>query len=278
MVEALAHLAEHGGGGHAHVLEGEQRGVGGVHAELLELLLADHSRGVHRHEEQGEPVVAGLRVGLGDEHDHIGAVAVRDVGLGAVDDVVIAVSDGAGLDAGDIGAGVRLGDAQAEDLLALDRRDDPLLLLLLGAEGEDRRHRHVGVDGDPHRKAARVGVADLLGEHQRRVVVASLPAVGLRLVQAEEAELAHAREDGVGEGRLLPLLRVGGSSLMAKLRIDSRSCSCSSVKMKCLRWALKSGFTTLSAVAMSGGLLALSGLGGCLGGVLGRYISVPESK
>src|ERR1039457_6070935 len=51
----------------------------------------------------------------------------------------------------------------------------------------------------------------------------------------------------------------GASSLMAKLRIDSRSCSCSSVKMKCLRPALKSGFCTLAAVAaMSGGLLVLS--------------------
>ena len=35
VVEALALLAEHRRGGHAHVLEGEQRGVGGVHAELL---------------------------------------------------------------------------------------------------------------------------------------------------------------------------------------------------------------------------------------------------
>jgi hypothetical protein len=42
VVEALAHLAEHGGVGHAHVLEGQKRGVGGVHAELLQALLADH--------------------------------------------------------------------------------------------------------------------------------------------------------------------------------------------------------------------------------------------
>ena len=49
----------------------------------------------------------------------------------------------------------------------------------------------------------------------------------------------------------------GASSLMAKLLIDSRSCSCSSVKMKCLRAVLKSGFSTLSAVAAIGvGLLA----------------------
>ena len=51
--------------------------------------------------------------------------------------------------------------------------------------------------------------ADLLAEDERGVVVAALAAVLDRLVEAEEAELAHPREDGVGEGRLLPLLGVG---------------------------------------------------------------------
>src|SRR3981081_1775252 len=44
----------------------------------------------------------------------------------------------------------------------------------------------------------------------------------------------------------------GASSLVANLVIDSRSCSCSSLKMKCLRVAWKSGFRTLSAVAAMG--------------------------
>ena len=141
----------------AHVLEGEQRGVGGVHAELLELLLADHAGRVHVDEEEREAVVAGVRVGLRDEHDEVGAVAVGDVGLRAVDDVLVAVAHGARLDAGDVGAGVGLGDAEAEDLLALDRGHEVLLLLLLGAEQVDRRRRHVGVDRDAHRQAAGVG-------------------------------------------------------------------------------------------------------------------------
>src|SRR5260370_11493986 len=55
----------------------------------------------------------------------------------------------------------------------------------------------------------------------------------------------------------------GASSLIAKLRIDSRSCSCSSVKMKCLREAWKSGLRTLSAVAaMWCGLLVLGAWAG----------------
>ena len=83
------------------------------------------------------------------------------------------------------------------------------LLLLLGAERQDRRHRHVGLDGDPHRQPAAVGVHDLLGQHQRGVVVAALAAVLLGLVEAEEAELAHPLEHPVGERGLLPLLGVG---------------------------------------------------------------------
>src|SRR3954453_2236697 len=39
VVEALAELAEHGGVRHPDVVEGQQRGVAGVHAEFLELLL-----------------------------------------------------------------------------------------------------------------------------------------------------------------------------------------------------------------------------------------------
>ena len=122
VVEALALLAEQRVRGHAHVLEGEQRGVRRVHAELLELLLADHAGRVHVDEEEREAVVAGVRVGLRHEHDEVGPVAVGDVGLRAVDDPLVAVAHGARLDAGHVGAGVGLGDAEAGDLLAADRR------------------------------------------------------------------------------------------------------------------------------------------------------------
>src|SRR5438105_4009628 len=56
----------------------------------------------------------------------------------------------------------------------------------------------------------------------------------------------------------------GASSLTAKLVIDSRSASCSSLKMKCLRVLWKSGFSTLSAVAAIG-VVSLS-LGAALEG------------
>ena len=40
----------------------------------------------------------------------------------------------------------------------------------------------------------------------------------------------------------------GASSFFANARMDSRSCSCSSVKMKCLRLVAKSGLRTVEAM------------------------------
>ena len=93
VVEALAVLAEQRGRRDADVLEREQRGVGRVHAELLAASSRGSTPGASiGDEEQREAVVAGVGVGLRDEHDHVGAVAVGDVRLRAVDDALVAVA------------------------------------------------------------------------------------------------------------------------------------------------------------------------------------------
>jgi len=48
---AAAHLAEDRRVGHAYILEGQECRVRGVHPELLQALLPDHPRKVHRHQE-----------------------------------------------------------------------------------------------------------------------------------------------------------------------------------------------------------------------------------
>ena len=194
-----------------------------------------------RHQEQGEAVVAGVRVGLRDEHDQVGAVAVGDVGLRAVDHVVVAVAHRARLDAGDVGAGVRLGDAEARDLLALDRRHQVLLLLLVGAELVQRRRRHVGVHADAHGHAGAVGVRHLLGEHEVAVEVAALAAVLLGKESPRKPSSPMRAKTESGKVVSSHSSACGASSFVTNARIDSRSWSCSSVKMKCLRWAAWSG-------------------------------------
>ena len=84
-------------------------------------------------DEEADPVVAGVRIRLRDQHDVVRPQAVGDEGLGAVDHPLVAVALGGGADPGDVGAGARLGDPEGADQLALDGGDQVTLLLLLGA-------------------------------------------------------------------------------------------------------------------------------------------------
>ncbi len=153
-------------------------------------------------------------VGLRDQHAEVGARPIGDERLRAVDDVLVAVADRGRADAGNVGAGAGLGDAEAPDLLALDPGHQVALLLLLGAEEVDRRQDHVGLHGEGHVGAARARVAHALGADQRVVVVAALAAVLLREAEAEVAQLAGALHDLGGPVGVLPLVAVGVELLL----------------------------------------------------------------
>src|SRR5213592_4872792 len=64
---------------------------------------------VGRDDERSQPAVALRPVGRGEHREPRSVAGVRDEHLRAVDDVVVAVPHGRRLDAGDVGAGVRLG-------------------------------------------------------------------------------------------------------------------------------------------------------------------------
>ena len=70
-------------------------------------------------------------VGDRDDDREVGVVAVGDERLLAVEDPVVAVAAGAQLDVRGVRAGARLGDREAGDPVALDGREQVLLLLLL---------------------------------------------------------------------------------------------------------------------------------------------------
>ena len=138
--EAAVLLAEQVLRRHLDVGEGQLAGVGGVPAHLLQLrrhLVAGHLALEH---EEGDAAVAALLGRLAGADEEVGADAVGDEGLGAVDQVAAIDLLRGGGDAGDVGAGAGLGDPERADLLAGDPRHQPALLLLLGAEVEDRRH------------------------------------------------------------------------------------------------------------------------------------------
>ena len=136
--------------------------------------------------------------GLGPDDGDGGLRAVRDPHLGAVQHPAVL-----GLPRGrDHAAGVRaevgLGEAEAADLLAGGEQREPVLLLLLGAEGVDRIHHQRAL----HRgERADAGVAPLELLHDQAVgdVVEPRAAVLLRQVGAEQAQLRHARNQLLGK-------------------------------------------------------------------------------
>ena len=98
---------------------------------------------LHVHQEVGEALVlGGVGVGAGDEH-----APLRELGEGRPDllpgdDPFVAVLDRAGLQRGEVGAGLGLGEALAPDLLGGEDRLQVALLLLVGAVGDDHRAAH----------------------------------------------------------------------------------------------------------------------------------------
>jgi hypothetical protein len=155
-------------------------------------------------------VVATLLRGLAGADEEVGADAVGDEGLGAVDDVTPVDLARRGPERGDVGTGARLRDAERSDLLALDAGNEPALLLLLGAELPDRRSGDLGVCPDPGGDPATApGPGELFEPDSVVDVVAALPAVLDLVLEAEEAKFAAPGIELAWElARLLPLVNV----------------------------------------------------------------------
>ncbi len=157
----------------------------------------------------------GARLGLHDAGEEVGAQPVGDEELPPVDHPAVTVAHGSGRDVGDVRARVGLGDRDRPDLVAGDRRAEPLLAQLVTAELAEGRCAHVGLHRDRHRQPAAPTPGELLDEDQAGREIAAGPAPLLRVVQAEEPELTTAAEHVVGEvAGLLPLVDVGAELLV----------------------------------------------------------------
>ena len=121
-----------------HVLQHDLAGPGGVLPHLRDRLAARDARPVALHDERADPPVPRLGIGLGEDHEEAGNRRVGDPGLGAVEDVLIALAHGRGEDAGHIGAGGRLGQAVGRQLPAVGQPGQVALLLVVAAGQDDR--------------------------------------------------------------------------------------------------------------------------------------------
>ena len=164
---------------------------------------------------------AGARAARAREHDHgIGEAAVRDPGLRAVQQPVVAVALGAHAEAGGVAAGVGLGERVAAELLAARERRQQPRLLLGGAVALDRCDRQARVHRDGDREAG-VVARQLLDDEAERGVVESGAAVLLGHGHAQDAELGErAQRVDRHVVRGVPAGGVGGDLALAELAYE----------------------------------------------------------
>ncbi len=156
--------------------------------------------------------MAGLLVGLRVDREPVGVAAVGDEALGAVDDVLVALADGGRAHAGDVGAGVGLGQAEGGELVVLGQHPEVLLLELLGAgEGERRGGEAVGADRGGDAGAA---PGELLLDDRALEVAEAGPAVLLGRVAVHEAELPGLAEHVLGPRAVAVVLPGDGTDLL----------------------------------------------------------------
>ena len=104
---------------------------------------------VHVHDEHGQALVLWrFRVGTCQHDAVIGEVRARGPDFLAIDHPLVAILDGACLDASDVGPGSRLGEELAPDFFAAQGFFDIALLVIIGAKGNHRRHAHAKTDGE----------------------------------------------------------------------------------------------------------------------------------
>jgi hypothetical protein len=96
-------------------------------------------------------LLLGLGVGADQGEDPVAVLPERGPGLLAVDDPVVAVPDRSRAQAGQVGAGVGLGEALAPEDVDVGGLREELLLLLLGPELRDDRPDHPSVEGERRR-------------------------------------------------------------------------------------------------------------------------------
>ena len=157
---------------------------------------------VHRHEQVGDAGVLGrVGVGAGEQEAVVGVLGLGGPDLLAVDDPLVAVELGLALQAGEVGAGVGLGEALAPRRLALEDAGEELLLLLLGPPLQDRR----ADEGVAEEVAAHRGAdpGELLVEHHVLHGRQALAAVLLRPRRADPPALEELLVPLLGERGLL---------------------------------------------------------------------------
>ena len=112
-------------------------------------------------------------IGLGSDDHEIGVDAVGDERLGSVEHVLVAVTDGGGGDAGQVGAGAGLGHRDRGDQLTRSDTRQPARRLLVVAVLDEVWGGHVVVERESQPGAPDTGRRELFGDHLVETEVAA---------------------------------------------------------------------------------------------------------
>src|SRR5204862_821793 len=146
-----------------------------------------------RDDEGADAAMAGLLVGLGVDRVPVGVAAVGDEALRAVEDPAVALADGVGVHARDVGSGVRLGEAEGGQSRLLAQAAEVLALELVGAAEHERRGGQA-VAGD-RRADARAPPPELLLDETAVEVARARSPVLLGDVGVHDPELPRLLEN-----------------------------------------------------------------------------------
>ncbi|MCY1401816.1 hypothetical protein D9M71_169400 [compost metagenome] len=168
---------------------------------LTQLVLHAHhpvAGGIGGDDEGADAVLAGGRVGHGEDHHHPGVFGGGDELLTAVQHIVVAVAARAGLQRAGIGARLRFGEGESTEHLAVCQRHEELAFLRLAAELGDGHAAHRVVHAHDGRAGTVAGGDFFQGQGQAHM--AGLRTAPLfRHQHAEKAQLAHFLQGVSGE-------------------------------------------------------------------------------
>ena len=205
VAKALALLADQAAGGNLQVVEEQLVGlvIDHVGDRLHGQAVADGLAQVDEEDRHALGLALHLsqRRGACQQDHQVRVLDARDPYFLPVDDVLVALAHGSGLDLGGVGAGGRLGDAHGlQAQLAAGQLRQVVALLLLAAVSEQGEHVvHLPMDG-PGVAAATV---DLLEDHRGLSQAQARAAVFFRDHRREPAGLGHGGDEGFREAFFL---------------------------------------------------------------------------
>ena len=147
-------------------------------------------------------------------------LAVGDEGLGAIDDVEVAIAHGSGANAGEVRASARLGHADGRDGIARCQLRQPDRLHRLNGQMLDIRRADVRVHADAGGQRGQAHLRHFVEDDHGILKRHANTAVLFRLVYAEQAVLAQLVPDFARHPRILFPLFVVRADLVFEEALD----------------------------------------------------------